>query len=530
MSAASITTTTRRDAVARHLLSGGTPEKISPSDALPLRNGATAPLDAVPVMDFASFRHWLTALLSAGCRITAFFAVPRGDDGKDDASFFLYAVVADDNAGLLRLARVGVCGAYPSLTRDMPALHLFERVIYEKWGLLPENHPWLKPVRFDNPTGPAAGEMEFYRIAGDEVHEVSVGPIHAGVIECGHFRFQCLGEEVLHLEISLGYHHRGVEVLLTGMARSRLLPLVEAVAGDSTVAHTWACCALLERLSGVLPTSRGQHLRALALELERLACHTGDLGAIAGDVGFLPTSAYCGRLRGDWLNLSAMLCGSRFSRSMIVPGGATFDVDAALARDLVNKTRQTLRDVEGAVRLIWISPSVMSRLTGIGILPSTAAASLGIVGMAARSSGLALDVRHSHALTDLPEPPAMCTKKNGDVGARAALRHTEVQSSAAFCANLLENIPSGAICAPNWRNFTRPLAPEHIAVALVESWRGEVCHVALTDAKGDFAAYAIVDPSFHNWAGLAYALRGQQISDFPLCNKSFNLSYCGHDL
>ncbi|MDR0816180.1 MAG: hydrogenase [Desulfovibrio sp.] len=501
-------------------------------DALCLRNGRAAPLAALPVMSFARFSQWLSEQIGAGCRAVAFFAVPRESASAQRTApplFFLYAVLADDVAGLLLAARTEVGSSYPSLTPGIAALHLFERVLYEKFAILPEGHPWLKPVRFNNSAGPGVGEMDFYRIDGDEVHEVAVGPIHAGVIECGHFRFQCLGEEVLHLEISLGYHHRGVEAMLTGGPLARILPLMETVAGDSTAAHAFACCTLLEGLSETSPSPRGQHIRALALELERLACHTGDIGAIAGDVGFLPTSAFCGRLRGDWLNMSAMICGSRFSRGLFVPGGTAFDLDPALARVLMDKVALAARDVQGAVRLVWDSPSVMARLTGIGVLPTSVAASLGMVGPPARASGLARDARRSHPLPCLPALEKICAADGGDVGDRTVLRYDEVLASAALCQNILKDLPAGGCRAEKQKKF-HAVAPKHIAVALAEGWRGEVCHVALTDEIGHFAAYSIVDPSFHNWAGLAYALRGQQISDFPLCNKSFNLSYCGHDL
>jgi Ni,Fe-hydrogenase III large subunit len=498
-----------------------------------LRNGAAVSLGDVPDMNFDSFARWIAGSVRTGCRIAAFFAVARGrleHRVENNGTHFLYAVLADDATGLLTVARAPVSGKYPSMARAVPALHLFERVIYEKNGILPEGHPWLKPARFENPSGPAAGDMDFYRVDGDEVHEVSVGPIHAGVIECGHFRFQCLGEEVLHLEISLGYHHRGVEKLLAGLSPARIPSLVEVTAGDSTAAHTWACCALLESLTDTPVPPRGHYIRALALELERLACHTGDVGAIAGDVGFLPTSAFCGRLRGDWLNMSAMLCGSRFSRGLLRPGGTNFDVNTILAREMAKKMETILRDVRGATHLIWDSPSVMARLTGIGALTKADAVALGLVGPASRACGLSPDARRSHPLPGLPAPPALCTADTGDVNARTKVRCDEIAASASFCLDALRDLPEGEYRFRPDADETLPLAPERLAAVLIEGWRGEVCHVALTDKGGGLAAYAVVDPSFHNWAGLALAMRGQQISDFPLCNKSFNLSYCGHDL
>ena len=521
-------------------------------EALLLQNGSSAPLGAVPLFTFAGFAHWLGVRTREGDRVTSFFALPltvfeqdapRTPPAANDR-WRIFAVVAEHAAPGLLIASCEVGGSYPCLTRRIPQMHLFERELYEKYGITPEGHPWLKPVRFSDPHGPLAGDMEFYRVRGDEVHEVAVGPIHAGVIECGHFRFQCQGEVVMHLEISLGYHHRGLEQLLRHGPNPRSLPLMEVLSGDSTVAHTWAYCSVIEALADLPASPRGQLVRALGLELERLANHTGDLGAIAGDVGFLPTLSYCGRLRGDWLNMSAMICGSRFGRGLVIPGGSAFDLDHALAGSLESMRKRTARDVLGAVQLIWDAPSVLARLTGIGAVDRDTAVDLALVGPAARACGIDNDVRHRRPLPGMPAPPEPVLESGGDVRARTSVRHQEVRASAAFCRRLLKDfldageddgaggngLENGAAAIPGSGGGTPPLSGERIAVALVEGWRGEICHTALTGRDGSFISYAVTDPSFHNWMGLAMALRGQQISDFPLCNKSFNLSYCGHDL
>lgn len=508
-----------------------------------LGNGCAMPSEKVPVLSFSVFRHQLMSMTRQGARVCAFFAVPaalmRGEgrqrreaSTRTDEDFRLVAVLAEDSSGRLSIVSTEAWEGYDSLTPHLPQVHLFEREIYEKHGLLPKGHPWLKPVRFAKPDGPEIGSTNFFRIEGDEVHEVAVGPIHAGVIECGHFRFQCLGELVMHLEVSLGYHHRGVEALLEDGPHARTLPLMETLAGDSTIAHSWAYCSVLEALAARAPMPRGQLIRSLALEFERLANHTGDLGAMAGDVGFLSTLSFCGRLRGDLLNMSALLCGSRFGRGLLQPGGTAFDLDKNIISDLKKRLDATERDVQGALRLLWNSPSVIARFSGIGRLPRETASVLGVVGMAARASGLARDARHSHALSDLPRPPEIVLAETGDVRARAAVRHAEFTASANYCRRLLGDFLDGGEETAQYA-----ASPEHpqpgagaVAVALVEGWRGEVCHVAVTDENGRMAAYSVVDPSFHNWMGLAVALRDRQISDFPLCNKSFNLSYCGHDL
>jgi Ni,Fe-hydrogenase III large subunit len=495
--------------------------------SLSLKNADFRPIQSIPVLEYSAFAAFLQEKLDAGARLCALFGAPE-DHGPR-----LYAVLAEDQNSSLSIAAMDAASRYPSLTPAFPAAHLFEREIHEQFGILPEGHPWLKPVRFDRPGGPKIGDMPFFTTDNPDVHEVAVGPIHAGVIESGHFRFQCLGEIVLHLEISLGYQHRGVEAALTGGPDKRSLPLMETLAGDSSIAHAWAFASLTEALASLPPAPRGQALRAVALELERLANHTGDLGALAGDIGYLPTASFCGRLRGDFLTMSAQLCGNRFGRGLIAPGGVLVDVDADLCRQLRKHLKATVRDVRGAASLLWESSSVTSRMMGIGPVSRQAAQDLGLVGLAARASGLPRDVRETHPLPHLHARGIHArVMDSGDVYARTRLRQKEILDSASFVANMLKDLPEGDIRSLPEAAGTppAPLAPDACAVALVEGWRGEVCHVALTDAAGRFRRYKVVDPSFHNWIALGLALRGGQISDFPLCNKSFNLSYCGHDL
>jgi Ni,Fe-hydrogenase III large subunit len=505
------------------------------SELAMLSNGQAMNQADVPILPFAAFEQAILDGVAARQRVSALFAAAAPQPGTTR----LYVVLADDEQNLLFAGATEMAGdEFPSLTPRCPQVHLFEREIAEQFGLRPVGHPWFKPVRYcsswtgrdawSRPAQPPLlpGVGDFYRIGGEPIHEVAVGPVHAGVIEPGHFRFQCHGEQVFHLEIALGYQHRGVEEALIGGPTPRTLPYMETLSGDATVAHTTTYCQVIEALAGCQESARAQTLRGIALELERLANHVGDLGALAGDVGFLPTASYCGRLRGDFLNLTAQLCGSRFGRGLIRPGGVGFDVDAARIADLSRGLDAAAKDTAVAVNLLWNTQSAMARFEDAGPLPRAVAAELGIVGPAARASGLERDVRR-----DQPSgiycfshiPISIC--ESGDVFARAYLRWLEIQHSIDFIRDQLRALPAGAARVP-----VNTLAPNSLVVALNEGWRGEVCHVALTDAQGRFARYKVVDPSFHNWAGLAYTLRDQEISDFPICNKSFNLSYCGHDL
>jgi Ni,Fe-hydrogenase III large subunit len=304
------------------------------------------------------------------------------------------------------------------------------------------------------------------------------------------------------------------------------MPMMEMVAGDTSVGHASAHCQLVEALAGDRVSARAQTIRAISLELERLANHAGDLGALAGDVGFLPTASFCGRLRGDFLNLTATICGSRFGRGLVRPGGVGFEIDNPLAGDMLKRLDAAVRDVDEAAGLLWSSASVMARFDNTGPVSQETASTLGLVGFAARASGLDRDARHDHpwGIYRFSKIPVSVVH-SGDVFARAYVRWLEIGRSAQFIREQLRTLPRGAIRAEHG-----PLSPDRAVVSIVEGWRGELCHVALTDGSGRFDTYKIVDASFHNWAGLAMSLRDQQISDFPICNKSFDLSYCGHDL
>jgi Ni,Fe-hydrogenase III large subunit len=353
-----------------------------------------------------------------------------------------------------------------------------------------------------------------------------VGPVHAGIIEPGHFRIQAHGEEILSTEIVLGYQHRGVERLLEQTDRGRSVLIAESIAGDTVIGHGGTHCSAIEALARSRKTPRAQAIRGIVLEVERLANHIGDMGAIAGDIAYQPAAAYFGRMRGECLNLLMMVSGNRYGRGLIRPGGTQFDITperAAEIRDRVVRLRGELRPV---MDLMLENASVQARLERVGVLARQQCLDLGMVGPAARACEVPRDVRHDHpyGLFRFVHVP-VATAWAGDALARTLVRRLEVQRSLDLVIEQVAGLPRGRI-----RVECGALSPGEMVVAMSEGWRGEIVHVVLTDDLGGIRRYKVTDPSFHNWSGLAVALPGNQISDFPLCNKSFNLSYAGHDL
>ncbi len=476
-------------------------------------------VSAQNVLSHVEFIHDLRERLQDGARPLTYFGEKRAD-GRVELTALL-----QDASGLsvLQGQATGDDGL-PALTVQFPQLHIFEREIHEQTGLSMPGHPWLKPVR--SPVAPM-GTYPFFQMEGKEVHEVAVGPIHAGVIEPGHFRFLCLGEQVHHLEIQLGYQHRGIEELLVQRPVAHGAALVETIAGDTSIGHAWAFCRAVEALAGVDVPLEVEIVRGIALELERIAMHLTGLSGIATDIGFLQGGTTWGRLRTTIINLSMQLCGSRFGRGWLRPGGVRFGIDSAQAARIPVILKDFQRDMNTVTELFQTSLSVNGRLHEVGTVTAERAAEIGLVGMAARASGLDLDLRTSlpgAAFTRLPM--ALSKQVTGDCWARGAIRVDEITRSVAWIAQAvvlpgLDNVRVAPIPA---------LPPNALAIGVCEGWRGEIIHALQTDEAGTLRHFKAQDPSLRNWFGLALSLRGNEISDFPICNKSFDLSYCGNDL
>jgi len=499
---------------------------------LQITNGQTVNRSALPCIPFAQFAKELHGFVANDGFVVQFFAFVEAGRNK------LLAVLRNSH---LYVTSTEVGESFPSLTASSSEkFHMFEREIAEQYGITPLDHPWLKMVRYhanyrraadvfgNNYEEDIPGNYQYFQVEGESIHEVGVGPVHAGIIEPGHFRFQCAGEEVLSLEIQLGYQHRGIERMLTQVVMKRIPVLCEGIAGDTSIGHNLCCCQALESLAGIGVDPGARIVRSIALELERIANHIGDLGALSGDVAFNPPAAYFGRIRGEFLNLLQVLSGNRFGKSLVLPGGISQIMGGEQMKIIEDKLKELEPEISHVCDLLFSAHSVQARFEGTGIVTKKMAEDLGLVGYSGRASGLPYDVRvlfPTEAYGDLHANRNEVV--NGDVCSRASVRREEIMHSINLIRILLKR--AGETSAKTIMGDLA-LEPEAFVVTLNEGWRGEVSHCLMTDKDGRIERYKVKDPSFHNWTGLAMSLRNQEISDFPLCNKSFNLSYCGFDL
>jgi len=494
-----------------------------------IKNNQTVAISEIPEIAYPSFFEENTGLVTDHVErhCVNYFGYRVNDKIK------LICCIADDNSHEIYVSSclVNTDDILKSFSKDHFCFEKFEREIHENFGVGFVDHPWLKPVRYAFNRADKSkniGNYPFFSIDSEELHEVGVGPIHAGIIEPGHFRFICNGEQILHLEIQLGFQHRGIEQLFIDKKNlMQRTTLAENIAGDTVVGHTTAFSMVWESMSGFQPSRDIEFARTIALELERIAIHTGDLSAMCTDVAYQLGSSVLGRLRTPIINFMQEWGGNRLSKGLIRPGKNQFPFTPALAKRLTEVLDVFEPDFNEMVEQLSLLPSALSRFERTGIVSNNDVISIGAVGMAARMSGLNRDIRGSHPYylyNEIDHQPII--KHHGDVYSRLQLRKHEIRQSIKYIRNMIGSVPE----IDSTKLILNAPKADSFAISLVEGWRGEICHCAITDSKGDLAMYKIKDPSFHNWLALALAVRNNEISDFPICNKSFNLSYAGHDL
>ena len=506
------------------------------------RNAEPLRLNEIPKVTIDVLRDRTFEAIQGGARLVSWF----GQELSGRNQVRVFAIVADDPGQCLGvlISEVSAGSSYRSLTVDVPAADRAERELFEQCGIRPEGHPWLKPVRHPVPAarlepGRKLGtvpennigrDYPFWSLAGDAVHEVGVGPIHAGVIGPGYFRFSCVGERIEHLEIMLGFEHRGAEEMVRTANPARQPVLVESIAGDASVAYAIAHSQAMESLHGIEVTPHDEALRAFALENERLAYHVGDLGALAGDVAYWPSAAYFGRLRGEFLNTAMDLGGNRQGRYFVRPGGVRRSLGQATKVRLIERFRSASQQILDCLEQMFSSLSVLSRFESSACVRREDAVAFGFVGPVARASGVGVDVRIDHPVGFWQRHDIeLALGVEGSVLDRATIRRREIERSLALCLRILESLTDER-SGPTRTDFSDTAKRGDFCVSLVESWRGQVMLAYVYDDQGKLVRFKSQDPSFQNWNAMQLANRGNAISDFPVSNKSCNLAYNGHDL
>ncbi len=496
-------------------------------------------------VDASGWRSACAALAVGGARLGALWASDRRARSGDFALHLL--AVAYEGLVVLTLPVSEPQASYPDISDVFPCAARMQRAACDLMGLrahsargeLRDARGWLRHGAWREDVFPLRREValdavlprgddryEFVMVEGEGVHEIAVGPVHAGTIEPGHFRFSVVGERVLRLEQRLGYTHKGVEKRFESMTLEEGARLAARISGDSTVAYSWAYAMALEAMAGVEPTPRALLLRALLLERERLANHLGDLGYLGNDGGLAFGLAQFSRLKEDLLRSNARVFGHRYLMDRIVPGGTAVDVDSAALAMLLDEADHLEREIQ-LLRLIYDDhPGLQDRFITCGRLTSQTADRLGVVGFAARASGHALDARVHPAFAPYGElQPRIATQRNGDVAARVNVRFDEALESLRLERRILRRLPAGEVRSPRGA-----VVEGALGIGWVEGWRGELFVTLEAGAGGTIRRCHAHDPSWQNWPALEYAILGNIVPDFPLINKSFNLSYAGQDL
>jgi Ni,Fe-hydrogenase III large subunit/Ni,Fe-hydrogenase III component G len=464
---------------------------------------------------------------------------------EEHESFTIHAAFAHKDHGyaLTKTTLDADTGEFPSITPYYIAAARMERVIHDLFGLIPGGHPdtrpWLKHEHWPQDAFPlrkafaaattlprVEGHYPFIEAEGDNVYEIPVGPVHAGIIEPGHFRFLAVGEQILNLEERLGYVHKGIEKAMEGRDVPAGARLAARVSGDATVAHSWAYCQAAEQAAGLAIPPRAVALRAVLCERERLANHIGDIGAICNDASWSFMHMQCQRLREEVARIHQRLLGHRLLMDSIQPGGLARDVDEAGIQLLLTQTRAVAAEMRELYDTYENHTPIRERVIDSGKITADDAADIGLLGYVGRSAEQDCDARLDAAYAPYDShPPQLAVCRGGDVAARMWVRFAEIQDSARLIETLLRYLPDGAVQSA-WQT------PQDAGrgFAVIESWRGEIVTCLRLAANGSIDRCYIRDPSMINWLGLELAAREVPVPDFPLNNKSFNCSYSGHDL
>jgi len=490
--------------------------------------------------------HWLqyaAVLRGSGAQLLTLWGT---DDRDRDAHFRIFAAYLVAEGMVLLEHAMTEMPTYPSLAALFPAAQRMQRAVYDLFGIAAEeasgNEPdargWLRhggwPQTFFPLRRDADGSQQFPNISapypfvmveGSGVHEIAVGPVHAGTIEPGHFRFSVVGEKVLRLEAQLGYTHKGVAKLFETQPQSSGHRLAARLSGDTAVAFSWAYCAALESLAGTVCPARAASLRALALEHERLANHLGDLGALGNDAGFAFGLTHFSRLKEDLLRINSIAFGGRYLLDYVIPGGVVADLPVPAPALLLHLYSELETSVTNLRSIYDEHAGLQDRFRTTGRLEPSLAESLGALGIVARASGIARDLRVDHPWPPYDHVVAKCiVQSTGDVAARVQVRFDEIFESLRLCRALLQDLPAGPMHAP-----VPDAAPDQLGLGVIESWRGPALIALETGPDGSIRRCHAHDPSWQNWPLIEYAVIGDIVPDFPLINKSFNLSYSGQD-
>jgi Ni,Fe-hydrogenase III large subunit/Ni,Fe-hydrogenase III component G len=484
----------------------------------------------------------LAALLRAGFGAELIFMAAT-DRRADRGAFGVHYLFAPERENWFLHATAMVPADTPTLsslaTFHYPASR-FEREISDLFGIVAEGHPdprplvrhgfWPPdyfPLRKDAVPREFTDDgrsFPFTEVGGEGVYEIPVGPVHAGIIEPGHFRFSVVGETIIDMKARLYFTHKGTEKLFEGRAPAAGVELAERISGDTTVGHALAFCQAVEAATGADVPERAKFVRVILLEMERLYNHVGDFGMIANDTGYAVAHSHCFRIRERLLRLNKRVTGNRLLRGGIVPGGVAVDIPTDL--DLPAEVDAALRDFEEIAELSLENTLVLDRLDGAGRLTTQTARDHGVLGYVARASGIDIDVRRDRPFAAYDRLSfRVPVFESGDVKARTLVRLHEARESSRLIRQAVDRLPAGLLRVP------LPALPAFVpAFSLVEGWRGAIIHWVMGGAEGHLDRVKVMDPSFLNWRALSYALLKNIVPDFPLCNKSFNQSYSGNDL